>query len=206
MAQEGSAVSQEKMQQSTLEHMEIRWHGRGGQGAKTAAYLFAESALEGGLYVQAFPEYGAERSGAPVTAYIRLSATPIRGHYPIRHAEAVVVLDESLIGVVNICENIAREALVVVNTESSPAELRTRLDADGIHVMTVPATRIALETMKVNIPNTPMLGALARALGILDLDTVRRNIRKKFAHRLRPEVIEANIVALDRAYQEVKGE
>jgi pyruvate ferredoxin oxidoreductase gamma subunit len=188
------------------EMLEVRWHGRGGQGVKTASYLVAEAALGLGKYVQAFPEFGPERAGAPVRAFTRVSDTPIRRHYPIDNPRVVVIVDASLIGQLSLVDGLPEDGIVIVNTEEEPKEVRKRLGLKGGKVHTVAATKIAMETIKRAIPNTPMLGAFVRLTGLLELEEVKRDVRNKFAKRFRPEVVEGNIQALTRAYEEVKSE
>ncbi|MEN3012942.1 pyruvate synthase [Dictyoglomus thermophilum] len=186
--------------------LEIRWHARAGQGAKTASYLLAETAMEAGKYIQAFPEYGPERTGAPMKAYTRISDKPIRIHSQIYNPDVVVVLDKTLIGKVNVLEGLPSDGIIIVNTTQSPKEIREQLGISDRKIYTVDATGIALETIGRPIPNTPMLGALIRVVPIISLDEVLNQFRKKFEGRFKPEVIEGNLQAIKRAYEEVKGE
>lgn len=186
--------------------LEIRWHARAGQGAKTASYLLAETAMEAGKYIQAFPEYGPERTGAPMKAYTRISNKPIRIHSQIYNPDVVVVLDKSLIGKVNILEGLPSDGIIIVNTTQDPKEIRNQLGITDRKIYTVDATGIALETIGRPIPNTPMLGALIKVVPIISLDDVLTQLKKKFEGRFKPEVIEGNLNAIKRAYEEVKGE
>jgi pyruvate ferredoxin oxidoreductase gamma subunit len=192
------------------ELIEVRWHGRGGQGAKTAALLLGEAASGAGKYVQAFPEYGPERMGAPVVAYNRLSDEPIMLHCSIESPKYVVVLDTTLSGQVDFTAGIPDGGVLIVNAAWTPAEAREKLGVKNpsIKVFTVDASSIAQETIGRPIPNTPMLGALDRVVGLLDLDellvSVRQKLEKKF--RNRPEIIDGNVEAVRRAYLEVQGE
>jgi pyruvate ferredoxin oxidoreductase gamma subunit len=188
--------------------VEIRWHGRGGQGAKTAALLFADAALASGKYVQAFPEYGPERMGAPVTSFDRLSSEPILVHCGVTEPDIVIVLDPTLMDSVDIAEGIAGNGTILINTNRAPSEIRKELDVpSGVKVFTVDASTISKETIGREIPNTPMLGALIKATGILDfkemLEETRAKLEKKF--KSKPEVIEGNVKAIERAYSEVKS-
>jgi len=185
---------------------EVRWHGRGGQGAKTASNILAQSALSLGKFVQAMPEFGAERGGAPVVAYTRISDKPIRIHYGIRNPQVVVVLDDTLIGQVDVAEGLAPEGSIIVNTRMTPQQVREKLRVKGAYVYCLDATKIALETIKRAIPNTPMLGAFLKVTRLLDIEAFKQDVRKKFSALYRPEVVEGNLMAIERAYQEVVGE
>ncbi|MEO0072493.1 MAG: 2-oxoacid:acceptor oxidoreductase family protein [candidate division WOR-3 bacterium] len=190
--------------------LEIRWHGRGGQGAKTAALLFGEAALDTGLYIQAFPEYGPERMGAPVVAFNRLSDKEIRTHAGIKEPDIVVVLDPTLIEIANVIEGLKPGGILLINTEDSPEEVRKRykLDDKDIKIYCVNASKIALELIKRDVPNTPMLGALVKVTGIFDyqkmLEAITNKLQQKF--RGRDEIIKGNIESIKRAYEEVKSE
>jgi len=186
---------------------EIRWHGRGGQGAKTAALLFADAALAQGLYIQAFPEYGPERMGAPVAAFNRISSKPILLHSGVTNPSIVIVLDPTLIETVDVAEGMPENGVLLINTEKSPADVRKMFDMPGsIKVFTVDASKISKETIGREIPNTPMLGALIKATGILGfkemIEDMRKKLEKKF--KSKPEVIEGNLKAIERAYGEVR--
>ncbi len=187
---------------------EIRWHGRGGQGAKTAALLFGEAVLGQGKYMQAFPEYGPERMGAPVQSFNRISDEPITLHCHVTAPEVVVVLDPTLIGTVNITQGLPADGTIIINTEQPVARFREMLKLDGQKVYTVDASKIARETIGRDIPNTPMMGALVKATGLLDfgnmLDDTKKKLEKKF--RSKPEVVEGNVKAIQRAYDEVKSD
>ncbi len=187
---------------------EIRWHGRGGQGAKTAALLLADAALGSGKYVQAFPEYGPERMGAPVASFDRISSKPILLHSAVTNPDVVLVLDPTLIESVDITEGVLDDGIVIINTEKSPADIRKELNITGkIKVYTVDASKISKETIGRDIPNTPLLGALLKVTGMLDfketIEDTRKKLEKKF--KSKPEVIDGNIKAIERAYNEVKS-
>jgi len=185
---------------------EIRWHGRGGQGAKTAATMVAEVALEEGKFSQGFPEYGPERMGAPIRGYTRISERPIRLHCPITAPDVVVVLDPTLIGAEDVADGLKPDGAIIVNTHEGPATIRARLGVAHGKVYTVDATKIAIETIGRPIPNTPMIGALIRVSGFMKLDTVFHDIQKKFLKKLGERVVQGNIQAVQRAYQEVQSE
>jgi pyruvate ferredoxin oxidoreductase gamma subunit len=185
---------------------EIRWHGRGGQGAKTAALLLGEAAIQDGKYIQAFPEYGPERMGAPVQAFNRISDTPLTLHCAVTNPEVVVVLDPSLMEGVDVTAGLAEDGVLLINTSETPAQIRGRLHWAGKKLYTVDASTIAKETIQRDVPNTPMMGALMKATGILDftkmLEDTKHKLEKKFKNR--PEVVEGNVQAIRRAYEEVK--
>jgi len=187
---------------------EIRWHGRGGQGAKTAALLFADAALSQGKYIQAFPEYGPERMGAPVASFNRLSAKPILLHSGVTNPEVVIVLDPTLIESVNVIEGMPQDGVIIINTEKSPLDIRKELKLAGsMKVFTIDASTISKETIGRDIPNTPLLGALVKATGLLDFNEMVAETRKKLEKKFKskPEVIDGNIKAIERAYKEVKS-
>jgi len=189
------------------EMFEIRWHGRGGQGAKTAALLFGDAAVSTGKYIQAFPEYGPERMGAPVASFNRISSKPIRIHSGITNPDVVVVLDVSLIEQVNVLEGLDPErGILIVNTSETPEEIKKKLNFNG-KVYTVDATKISIETIGRDIPNTPMMGALVKVTGLIDINELLQDTKKKLEVKFRhkPEVIEGNLKAIERAYNEVKG-
>lgn len=187
---------------------EIRWHGRGGQGAKTAALLFADAALGEGIYVQAFPEYGPERMGAPVQSFNRLSKEPITIHCGVTNPNMVVVLDPTLIGKIDVTQGLPEDGIIIINTNESPKEARTKLGLKGGKVYTVDATSISRETIGREIPNTPMLGALVKVTGLIDFERMLKDTKEKLEVKFRnkPEIIEGNIKSIKRAYEEVKGE
>ncbi len=184
------------------EMVEIRWHGRAGQGVVTAGELLAESSLEAGKYFQAFPEYGSERMGAPIKSYTRISSEPIEIHAPILEPDVVVVVNPNLIGVVDLTEGLKPDGVLIVNTSESPAEIRKRLGFEGGQVWCLDASKIAMEEFRRDIPSTMMLGVIVKATGIVDLDTVIHLTRERLGGKLRPEVVEANIRAIRRAYEE----
>lgn len=189
--------------------MEIRWHGRGGQGAKTAAVMLAEAASAAGRYIQGFPEYGPERMGAPILAFNRISEEPITLHCNVANPEVVVILDPTLIGKADVTSGIRPGGKFIINTSRSPSEMRKKVGIDpSCSVYTVDASRIAMETIGRDIPNTPMMGALMKATGMLSRDRfmelMKHELSKKFKGR--DEVIKGNLSAMDRAFQEVKSE
>jgi pyruvate ferredoxin oxidoreductase gamma subunit len=188
------------------EFVEIRWHARGGQGAVTAAKALAETALQEGKYVQAAPEYGPERAGAPLRAFNRISEKPIRLHSAVIAPKVVVVLDPTLVGAVDISEGTPEDAMIIVNTPGTPGEIRQKMALKGRKIFTVDATKIALDTFGLPIPNTPMMGALVRVTGLLKLDNVLKDVEKTLGKKFVGKVVEGNLQAVRRAYEEVRGE
>ena len=188
--------------------LEIRWHGRGGQGAKTAALLFGESALDTGMHIQAFPEYGPERMGAPVQAFNRVSDRPIRSHAAVKRPRIVVVLDSSLIEPARVTEGLQEGGILLVNTTEDPAELRKRLELPkDVQLYCVDASKIAMETVGKNVPNTPMLGALVKVTGVFEFEPMMEAIEAKLADKFRggkEKFIEPNLTSIRRAYEEVR--
>lgn len=183
---------------------EIRWHGRGGQGVVTAGKLLAEAALETGQHFQAFPDYGPERMGAPIRAFTRLSNEPITIHSQVETPSVVLVLDPTLLGTVPVAEGLEEDGTLIVNTSLSPEEVR---DVTGFHtgqVYTVDASHIAIEEMGREITNTPMLGALYRATGLVSLDALSQELQAWFEKKLSRDAIQANLRAMKRAAEEVR--
>ena len=185
--------------------LEIRWHGRGGQGAKTAALLLADAAFETGKYVQGFPEYGPERMGAPITAYNRISDRKIRMHTNIYNPDYVVVVDETLLTAVHVTAGLRRDGGILVNTPKTADEIRPLLKGYEGAVYTVDARRISMETLGRYFPNTPMLGAIVAVTGLMEEELFFSQMLKLFQHKFakRPEVVEGNMDALKTAYKEV---
>lgn len=184
--------------------IEIRWHARAGQGAVTAAKLVADTALMDGAYVQAMPEYGPERTGAPLKAYTRVCSEPIEVHNNITNPGIVVVMDDTLLDIVDVTEGIEADGVVVLNTEMPADEARAKLAVpDSVKVAVVDASGIAMDTIKRDIPNTPIVGALAKVTGVVPVDQVKERLRITFGKKFSPEMIDANLSSVDRAYEEV---
>ena len=178
--------------------IEIRWHGRGGQGAVTASEITAIAAIEQGKYAQAFPSFGVERRGAPVEAFTRIDDKPIYIRSKVYEPDIIVVLDPTLLGP-EIAQGLKEGGLVVVNTDKSPEEVKKLLDRDDIRVAVVDATKIALETLRRPIVNTAILGAFVKASGLVDLDHILEAVKSKVP----PRTLEANLEAVKRAHEEV---
>lgn len=186
---------------------EIRWHGRGGQGAKTASLLLADAAFNTGLYVQGFPEYGPERMGAPITAYNRICDERITVHSNIYEPDYVVVVDDSLIKSVPVTKGLKETGAIIVNTTRSPEELREELGGYKGKICTIDARSISIDCLGAYFPNTPMLAAVIKVSGIMEENAFLADMEGSFKHKFakKPEVIEGNMNALKRSMQEVKG-
>ncbi len=186
--------------------IEVRWHGRGGQGAKTAALLLAEVAFKTGQNVQGFPEYGPERMGAPITAYNRISASKIRVHSNIYTPDYVVVVDETLLSSVDVTAGIKRNGAIIINTPKSREEIAEKLEGYEGRIYTVDARKISEETLGKNFPNSPMLAAIVAVSGVMDRDTFIREMEASYQHKFakKPEVIEGNMKALELTFEALK--
>ena len=186
--------------------LEIRWHGRGGQGAKTAALLLAEVAFKTGKNAQGFPEYGPERMGAQITAYDRISDHPIRVHSNIYDPQYVVVVDETLLEIVDVTAGLREDGAILINTSRSKDEIIPHLKGYKGKVYTVDAKKIAMDTLGKNFPNTPMLAAIVKVTGVIEDETFLNEMEGSFKHKFakKPEVIKGNMEALRTALREVK--
>ncbi|MBI5903171.1 MAG: 2-oxoacid:acceptor oxidoreductase family protein [Deltaproteobacteria bacterium] len=188
-------------------YIEVRWHGRAQQGVVTAAKVLSEACLRAGKYVQAFPEFGPERMGAPVKAYNRVSDEPIRLHCQVSDPGYVLIADPTLIGSVNVTEGAPEDAVFIVNTHKSPEEMRKELGLAGkkAKVFTIDASRISLDALGRLMPNTPLLGALAKATGFVTLDALMENFKENYSKKFSSKVIEGNVEAMKRGFSEAKG-
>jgi pyruvate ferredoxin oxidoreductase gamma subunit len=187
------------------ETIEIRWHGRAGQGVVTAAVTLADVlSTEKGKYVQAFPEFGAEKRGAPILAFNRISTRPVRTHSQVYEPDIVVVTDPSLLGLVNIADGAKEEALFLVNATFDLGLIRQRLGLGRRKIYGLDAYTIARDELGKAIPNVPMVAALVKITALMDLTRFRENIRVSLGKKLRPEVVEMNMRTIDRALKEVK--
>jgi pyruvate ferredoxin oxidoreductase gamma subunit len=185
--------------------VEIRWHGRGGQGTVTAAKVLADACLSGGRYVQAFPEYGPERAGAPLRAYNRVSSKELRMHCPVLRPQIVSVVDATLLDGVNVMEGATEDATIVVNSSKDPQEIRAKLNAvSGQKVFAIDATKIALDCIGRALPNAPMLGAICKVTGLITLDHLLEDVRKSFGKKFSQKIIDGNLEATRRGYEEVR--
>ena len=185
--------------------VEIRWHARGGQGAKTAAMFVAQAVIAQGKYGQGFPEYGPERRGAPMRGFTRISETPIRRHCGIDKPKLVVILDPSLIEspAADVSAGTDETTVFVINTTLSPADIGKKLNVPGAKIFTVDATQIALDSFGKPIPNMPMTGALLAAEPIMSLEDMLAAMKAKFSQKFSQAVVEGNLKAVEKAYNEV---
>ena len=186
--------------------IEIRWHGRGGQGAKTASLLLADAAFNTGKYIQGFPEYGPERMGAPITAYNRISDTPIRIHSNIYEPDYVVVVDDTLLESVDVTSGLKENGAIVINTTKNGEHLREELKGYKGKIYTIDARKVSMEALGKYFPNTPMLAAIVKVSGIMDEKDFLEDMKGSFKHKFakKPEVIDGNMKALEMALKEIK--
>ena len=186
------------------ENVEIRWHGRGGQGTVTAAKVLADVCLSGGRHVQAFPEYGPERAGAPLRAFSRISDKTIRMHCPVLNPSIIGIVDATLIDAIDVTGGALDNAVFIVNTSRDAAEIRKKLGAkDSQKVFTVDASKIAIESFGRAMPNSPMLGAIVKATGIVEMDVLLENVKKSFSKKFSQKIIDGNLEAVTRGNEEV---
>jgi pyruvate ferredoxin oxidoreductase gamma subunit len=185
--------------------VEIRWHGRGGQGAKTASLLLAEAAFNTGKYVQGFPEYGPERMGAPITAYNRISDEKITVHSNIYNPQFVVVVDDSLLHDVDVTNGLAEDGAIIINTTKTPEQIKPLLKGYNGRIYTIDARKISMECLGRYFPNTPMLGAVVVVSKIMPVEEFIKDMEESYAHKFasKPQVIEGNMKALKRSVTEV---
>ena len=186
--------------------IEIRWHGRGGQGAKTAALLLADVAFKTGKHVQGFPEYGPERMGAPITAYNRISSDVIRVHSNIYDPDYVAVVDETLLHTVDVTAGLKKEGAIIVNTAKSKEEIMPQLNGYEGRVVTIDARTISEEALGKYLPNSPMLAAVVATTGVMSKETFLQEMRASYKHKFakKPEVIDGNMKALEMAFAAVE--
>ena len=186
--------------------IEIRWHGRGGQGTKTASLLLADAAFNTGKYIQGFPEYGPERMGAPITAYNRISNNPITVHSNIYEPDYVVVVDDTLLETVDVTAGLKTNGAIVINTTKSADYLKSVLKGYKGKVYTIDARKVSTEALGRYFPNTPMLAAIVKVTGIMNDEDFLKDMEGSFKHKFakKPEVIDGNMKALEMALKEVK--
>ena len=186
--------------------IEIRWHGRGGQGAKTASLLLADAAFNTGKYIQGFPEYGPERMGAPITAYNRIGISPIRVHSNIYEPDYVVVVDDTLLESVNVTDGLKETGAIIINTTKTLDELKPLLNGYSGKIYTIDAKKVSEEALGKYFPNTPMLAAIVKVSEIMTEEEFLNDMKESFKHKFakKPEVIEGNMKALELSLEEIK--
>lgn len=186
--------------------IEIRWHGRGGQGAKTASLLLADAAFNTGKYIQGFPEYGPERMGAPMTAYNRISTNPIRVHSNVYEPDYVIVVDDTLLSSVDVTSGLKEEGAIIINTTKDIEEIKPLLKGYKGSVYTIDARKISEDALGKYFPNTPMLAAAVKVTEIMSDEEFIKDMEGSFKHKFskKPEVIEGNMKAIQIAIKEVK--
>jgi pyruvate ferredoxin oxidoreductase gamma subunit len=186
------------------ETIEIRWHGRAGQGVVTAAVILADAlSAERDIFVQAFPEFGAEKRGAPILAFNRISKKPIRTHSQVYYPDIVVVTDPSLLGMVDISSGVKDDSFFLMNTTYEIGLIRNRLSLGDRKIYALDAYAIAEKELGRAIPNVPMVAALMKVSGLMEQDQAMERIEKSLSKKLRPEVVEKNLRTIDRAFKEV---
>lgn len=190
------------MENALKKMLEVRWHGRGGQGAWTASELLARAAINEGKHIQSFPEFGPERMGAPIRAFTRISNEPIQTHCSVYNPDVVAVLDASLLKSVPVTEGLNDEGILIINSKENPAKIREMLKIEKRKIWTVPATEIAIKILNRPITNTAMLGAVTRVTGIVSLESVEKVVSERFSGSL----MEKNVGVIKEAYKEVKTE
>ena len=182
--------------------LEVRWHGRGGQGAWTASELLARAAIYEGKYIQSFPEFGPERMGAPVAAFTRISDEPIQIHCAVYNPDVVAVLDPTLLKTVPVTKGLNEGGIIIINSKENPAEMRKMLKTEKAKILTVPATEIAMKVLGRPITNTAMLGGVARVTKIVKLESIEKVVKERF----RQAIAEKNVAVMKEAYEEVRSE
>ena len=185
--------------------IEIRWHGRGGQGAKTASLLLADAAFNTGKYIQGFPEYGPERMGAPITAYNRISNSPITIHSAIYEPNYVVVVDDTLLDTVDVTAGLKEDGAIVINTTNDAETLKKKLNGYKGGIYTIDARSISIDALGKYFPNTPMLAAIVKVSGVIPEDQFLADMEGSFKHKFakKPEVIDGNMKALKNTLEKV---
>ena len=187
------------------ESVEIRWHGRGGQGTVTAAKVLADACMSGGRHVQAFPEYGPERAGAPIRAYNRVSDKELRMHCPVLNPKVVAVVDASLLDAIDVTEGATDDAVFVINTSKDPKTVRAKMKAKPTQkVFTVDASKIALESFGRPMPNSSMLGAVNKAINIVTMEVLLDDVKGSFGKKFAQKIIDGNLAAVKRGFEEVQ--
>jgi 2-oxoacid:acceptor oxidoreductase gamma subunit (pyruvate/2-ketoisovalerate family) len=181
--------------------LQIRIHGRGGQGGKAASEILAMAAIESGKYAKSFPEFGPERTGAPVQYYLKVSDKEIKTNQPIKEPDIIIVLDDGLIGLVNFTEGLKKDGIIILNTKKTKEELKEKFR--DFKIFTVDASKISFDLFQKNLPNVPILGALAKVTKLVELEKLKEEVKNKFSF-LPQEILEKNIKALEEGHKQVK--
>ena len=184
--------------------VEMRWHGRGGQGVVTVSRLLAEAALNEGLYFLSFPDYGAERSGAPILSFLRIGPEPINNRSHIAEPDVVVVLDPTLVGRVDFLVGLKKDGTLVINSDKSPEQIAEQLGIKTQTICTVNATGLALELLGRNIPNVPILGALLKVIPIVPFEKTKETIQERLRERFSERIVTANLEAFERGSRDAR--
>jgi len=188
---------------TVTDKIEIRWHGRGGQGTVTACKVFADACLNDGHYVQAFPEYGPERAGAPIRVFNRVSEKELRGHYPVIRSNIVVVVDATLLDSIDVTEGAPDDAAFIINCCKNSGYIRTRIKAKpNQRVIMVDATRISIDTIGRPMPNAPLIGCVTRVSDMITLQDVLDDIQINFAKKFSKKIVDGNLEATRRGFEE----
>jgi pyruvate ferredoxin oxidoreductase gamma subunit len=181
--------------------LEVRWHGRGGQGAVTASRLLASGALAAGFYLQSLPDFSAERAGAPVAAYTRIDREPPRMRGPVLEPGAVVVIDPTLLDAVDVAAGLPAGGVLVVNTRDEPATIAENVGRPDVHIWTADGSGIAMATLGRPLPNVPMLGALLKAVPLIDPETMVKALRHQLGELFPDRIVEANVQAFNQGQE-----
>lgn len=186
--------------------VEIRWHGRGGQGTKTASLLLTDAAFNTGKYIQGFPEYGPERMGAPITAYNRISEDKLTLHSNIYEPDYVVVVDDTLLSCVDVTSGLKKTGAIIINTKKPSAEIRSLLNGYEGNIYRIDAKTISVDALGKYFPNIPMLGAVVKVSGVMEEEQFKSDMIASFKHKFakKPEVVEGNVKALEKSMHEVE--
>jgi pyruvate ferredoxin oxidoreductase gamma subunit len=188
-------------------YLEVRWHGRGGQGTVTGAKTLAEAILNVGKYIQAFPEYGPERRGAPVRVYNRFSDNPIRMHTPVKNPDVIIVVDPTLVGTADLTGGAKEDAIFLINTTDDAQKMRKKLalkPSQKLYI--IPATKISVEEIGRALPNVPMLGGFTKAVPLIGIEELLKEIRLSFEGKFPEKIIEGNLAATRRGYEEANSD
>lgn len=181
---------------------EIIFHARGGQGAKVAAEIIAQAAVKEGKFVQAFPQFGPERSGAPTKTFVRISDKEIRTHEPVTDPDVVVVLDETILDTETVTENLDKDEFLIINSKKTPEELKNKIGFAG-KIFAVDANGISMDIIGAPRPNTVILGKFVQVTEAVGLASVVTEFEKIFSEKIGKEATEKNVQAIEKAYDTI---